>query len=449
MAGTSLIALIDDIAAIMDDVAAQTKVAAVKTGGVVGDDLALSADQVNGVKPERELPIIWQIAKGSMKNKAILIPAALGISAVAPSIIPLLLVAGGTYLVYEGGEKIVEKLFHNKHENHSENALEKQHLTKEDHDKIEKEKISGAIKTDLVLSGEIIVIALGATAGASLAVQALTLTGIGVGLTVGVYGVVAGIVKADDIGLHLMKKKDSPIQNWIGEKLVNGMPKFMKGLSVVGTAAMFTVGGGILAHNIPAVHHLVEVLPQALTSSGLGAMAVEAGVGIVGGLAAVGAMHFKEPVMNAISPVTNFVMGVKNKFFPTESEEKEIKLEKKKEAVNQVELKQEKKLEKNFEEEKVDVKPEFKKQGVEQVVLTSATNIDSRIKNFQSIVESKENTNYNSNVIADELNKIREEKPSEVNAKIDNLNKEEVVARMRNAKPMVEGVKSINSLTYR
>lgn len=339
MAGTSLIALIDDIGAIMDDVAAQTKVAAVKTGGVVGDDLAVSADQVNGVKPERELPIIWGIAKGSLKNKALLIPGALAVSAVAPALIPVALVAGGVYLVYEGGEKIVEKFFHKEHENHSENALEKKHLTKEDHDKIEKEKISGAIKTDLVLSGEIIIIALGSMAAAPLVTQAVALTGIGVGLTAGVYGVVAGIVKADDVGLHLMKKENSPIQNWIGEKLVNGMPKFMKGLSVVGTAAMFTVGGGILAHNIPAVHHLVEMLPHSITASGIGTMAIEASVGLVGGMMAVGAMHLKEPLMKAISPVTNLLKDFKEKVFPSEENKNTVSHEKKIDNILENELK--------------------------------------------------------------------------------------------------------------
>ncbi len=377
MAGTSLIALIDDIAAIMDDVALMSKVAAKKTAGVVGDDLAVSADQVNGVKPERELPIIWNIAKGSLKNKAILIPAALGISAVAPAVIPVLLIAGGTYLVYEGGEKIVEKLLHKEHENHSENSLEKKHLTKEEHEKIEKEKINGAVKTDLVLSGEIIVIALGSMAAAPLATQAIALGAIGVGLTAGVYGVVAGIVKADDVGLHLMEKKDSPIQNWIGEKLVNGMPKFMKALSVIGTAAMFTVGGGILAHNIPAVHHLVEMLPQALTSSGLGTMAVEAAVGLAGGFAAVGAMHFKEPVLNALSPVTKFFKDMKNKMFP--SEEPGVSIEKKIDLAVESSLRENSHLEKAIEAEP---KPQ------REFVLPSKDDSMSKIETFKPTTDN-------------------------------------------------------------
>jgi hypothetical protein len=389
MAGTSLIALIDDIGAIMDDVAAQTKVAAVKTGGVVGDDLAVSADQVNGVKPERELPIIWGIAKGSLKNKALLIPGALAVSAVAPALIPVALVAGGVYLVYEGGEKIVEKFFHKEHENHSENALEKKHLTKEDHDKIEKEKISGAIKTDLVLSGEIIIIALGSMAAAPLVTQAVALTGIGVGLTAGVYGVVAGIVKADDVGLHLMKKENSPIQNWIGEKLVNGMPKFMKGLSVVGTAAMFTVGGGILAHNIPAVHHLVEMLPHSITASGIGTMAIEASVGLVGGMMAVGAMHLKEPLMKAISPVTNLLKDFKEKVFPSEENKNTVSHEKKIDNILENELKKSGNIQDVVVEKKVSSTQEVKINlpSKEETLARMNVDVDLGAKNIPAILK--------------------------------------------------------------
>jgi len=300
MAGTTLLTLIDDISYLLDDVATMTKIAAKKTAGVVGDDLALNAGQVTGVQPERELPIIWEVTKGSLKNKIILIPAALGISAGYPLAIPPLLMLGGIYLCYEGSEKIVEKLFHKKHENNSENYLEKKSLTKEEHEIIEKEKINGAVKTDFVLSAEIIVIALGAGASMGLLTQALTLIGIGLGMTVGVYGLVAGIVKADDVGLHLMKNKDSKIKNWIGMQLVNGMPKFMKVLSVVGTAAMFTVGGGILAHNIGAVHHLVEMLPKTGLINAVGSMTIDAVVGLIVGFIAVGLMHFKDPIKNWI-----------------------------------------------------------------------------------------------------------------------------------------------------
>lgn len=296
MAGASLLTLIDDIGVILDDVAAMTKIAAKKTAGVVGDDLALNAGQVSGVKAERELPVIWAVAKGSFKNKLILIPAALAISAVAPWAITPLLMVGGIYLCYEGSEKIIEKLFHKSHENHSENALEQKHLTQEEHDKIEKEKIAGAVTTDFVLSAEIIVIALGSAATATLATQALSLSAIGIAMTVGVYGLVAGIVKADDAGLHLMEKK-SAFLNTIGKGLVYGMPKFMKVLSVLGTIAMFTVGGSILAHGIPDVHHLTDMLPKTGWVNTVGTMLIDIGVGLIGGFIAVGIMHvLKKPI---------------------------------------------------------------------------------------------------------------------------------------------------------
>lgn len=290
MAGASLLTLIDDISVILDDVSVMTKVAAKKTAGVVGDDLALNAGQVSGVKADRELPVVWAVAKGSFVNKLILIPAALAISAFAPwAIIPLLMV-GGIYLCYEGSEKIVEKLFHKQHENHSENALEQKQLTKEEHDRLEKEKIAGAVKTDFVLSAEIIVIALGSAASATFMTQALSLGVIGIAMTVGVYGLVAGIVKADDVGVHLMGK-DSTALKTVGKALVYGMPKFMKVLSVLGTVAMFTVGGSILSHGIPAVHHLTDMLPSAGWGQMVGSMLIDIGVGLLSGFVAVGIMH--------------------------------------------------------------------------------------------------------------------------------------------------------------
>lgn len=296
MAGASLLTLIDDIGAILDDVAAMTKIAAKKTSGVVGDDLALNAGQVAGVKPDRELPVVWAVAKGSMWNKVILIPLALLISFIAPWAITPLLMIGGLFLCYEGCEKIIEKLFHKNHENHSENALEMKELTPEEHTKIEKEKIKGAVKTDFILSAEIIVIALGAAATASIAAQALSLSLIGIVMTVGVYGLVAGIVKADDLGLHLMQK-DSSVAKAFGKALVLGMPKFMKVLSVVGTIAMFTVGGSILAHGIPATHYITDLLPSTGFVNTVGTMLVEIAVGLVCGFIAVGIMHLKDPIM--------------------------------------------------------------------------------------------------------------------------------------------------------
>lgn len=296
MAGASLLTLIDDIGAILDDVAAMTKIAAKKTSGVVGDDLALNAGQVAGVNPDRELPVVWAVAKGSFKNKLILIPLALLISAVAPWLITPLLMIGGLFLCYEGCEKIIEKLFHKQHENHSENALEMKELTPEDHSKLEKEKINGAVKTDFILSAEIIVISLGAAATATLATQALSLMIIGIAMTVGVYGLVAGIVKADDLGLHLMGKPSAVAQK-MGKALVYGMPKFMKVLSVVGTIAMFSVGGSIIAHGIPAMHSITDLLPTTGAMNLVSTMLVEIVVGLIAGFIVVGLMHFKEPIV--------------------------------------------------------------------------------------------------------------------------------------------------------
>lgn len=296
MAGSSLLTLIDDISTILDDVAAMTKIAAKKTSGVVGDDLALNAGQVAGVKPNRELPVVWAVAKGSLWNKVILIPLALLISFIAPWAITPLLMIGGLFLCYEGCEKIIEKLFHKQHENHSENALEMKELTPEEHSKLEKEKIKGAIKTDFILSAEIIVIALGAAATASIMAQALSLSLIGIVMTVGVYGLVAGIVKADDLGLHLMKKQSTVAQAF-GKALVLGMPKFMKVLSVVGTIAMFTVGGSILAHGIPATHYITDLLPSTGVVNTVGTMLIEIVIGLVCGFIVVGLMHFKEPIV--------------------------------------------------------------------------------------------------------------------------------------------------------
>lgn len=284
MSGTSLFALIDDISSILDKVAIQTQSTFVKTSGVVGDDLAVSANQVNGVKPERELPIVWSIAKGSLKNKAIIIPIALAFSYFAPALIPWILVVGGLYLVYEGGEGVVEHFSRSEHQDISENTLLSKNLTKEELEKIEKDKIQGAIKTDMVLSGEIIVIALGTMHSTPFVTQMLTLIGVGIGLTVGVYGVVAGIVKADDIGLHLMQKPNKTIQNWIGRQLVYGMPYFMKVIATIGSIAMFTVGGGILLHNIPFLHHLIDLIPKTLSGSWIGNVLIEYSFGIMIGV---------------------------------------------------------------------------------------------------------------------------------------------------------------------
>lgn len=247
MAGASLLALIDDIASILDDVAAMTKVAAKKTAGVLGDDLALNAQQVAGVNADRELPVVWAVAVGSLKNKAILVPAALAISALLPWLVTPLLMVGGLYLCFEGVEKLAHKFLHR-------DAAETPEA-----ETTEAEKIQGAIRTDFVLSAEIIVIALGTVADKPFMTQLAVLAGIGALMTVGVYGIVAAIVKMDDLGLHLVGKTNA-LARAIGRGLLLAAPKLMKTLAVLGTAAMFLVGGSILAHGLPAVHHVIEAL---------------------------------------------------------------------------------------------------------------------------------------------------------------------------------------------
>jgi uncharacterized protein len=259
MAGASLLTLIDDIATILDDVAVMTKVAAKKTAGVLGDDLALNAQQVAGVNADRELPVVWAVTKGSMKNKAILVPAALAISAFAPWAVTPLLMLGGAYLCYEGFEKLAHKFMHSKHEEDAHHAELVSALADPTVDMVafEKEKVQGAVRTDFILSAEIIVISLGTVADASFAQQVTVLAGIAAIMTVGVYGLVAGIVKLDDAGLYLTKKGNGIAQG-IGRVLLRAAPIMMKGLAIVGTAAMFMVGGGILVHGLPFVHHLIE-----------------------------------------------------------------------------------------------------------------------------------------------------------------------------------------------
>ena len=266
MAGSSLLLLIDDIATVLDDVALMTKVAAKKTAGVLGDDLALNAQQVSGVKADRELPVVWAVAKGSLRNKLILVPSALAISAFAPwAVIPLLML-GGAYLCYEGVEKLAHKWLH------SPDEIKAQHQqligalanTAVDIVAFEKDKIRGAIRTDFILSAEIIVITLGTVATASFGLQVAALSSIALIMTVGVYGLVAGIVKLDDAGLYLSQRHGAGVWHQLlrsmGNALVYAAPGLMKSLSVIGTAAMFLVGGGILTHGIPVLHHGIEQL---------------------------------------------------------------------------------------------------------------------------------------------------------------------------------------------
>jgi len=269
MAGASLLALIDDIASVLDDVALMTKVAARKTAGVLGDDLALNAQQVAGVRAERELPVVWAVAKGSFRNKLILVPAALLTSAVAPWAITPLLMVGGAYLCLEGVEKLAHTFLYASSEVESDHAATLAALSDPGTDLVtfEREKIQGAIRTDFVLSAEIIVIALGSAQQAAFATQAMVVAGIAVVMTIGVYGVVAGIVKLDDLGMHLLACRAQSL--WcklarpLGSAILWLAPWLMKTLSVVGTAAMFLVGGGILLHGLPQAHDWIHQAEQA------------------------------------------------------------------------------------------------------------------------------------------------------------------------------------------
>lgn len=259
MAAASLLALLDDIATVLDDVAVLTKVAAKKTAGVLGDDLALNAQQVTGVTADRELPVVWAVAKGSLLNKAILVPVAMLISVFAPWLITPLLMVGGAYLCFEGFEKLAHKFLHSPAEDEAHHADLAQALADPAIDLVafERDKIKGAIRTDFILSGEIIAITLGAVAGATFTTQFAVLAGVAVVMTAGVYGAVAGIVKLDDLGLYLVRTGRG-VSQVIGEGLLKAAPVLMRVLSVVGTAAMFLVGGGILTHGLPAAHHLIE-----------------------------------------------------------------------------------------------------------------------------------------------------------------------------------------------
>ena len=253
---SSLLLLLDDIATVLDDVAVMSKMAAKKTAGVLGDDLALNAQQVSGVRADRELPVVWRVAKGSFINKLILVPLALLISVVAPWLINPLLVIGGLFLSYEGVEKIMHTLQHKKAQTSKEAQLELIQ-TEQDLATYETEKIKGAVRTDFILSAEIVVISLGTVAAASFLTKVTVLSVIAVAMTVGGYGFVALIVKIDDIGLYLTEQAANFKQR-IGRGLLAFAPILMKTLSVVGTAAMFLVGGGIINHAIPFVHHFTE-----------------------------------------------------------------------------------------------------------------------------------------------------------------------------------------------
>lgn len=266
MASGSLLVLLDDIAAVLDDVALMTKVAAKKTSGVLGDDLALNAQQVNGVRADRELPVVWAVAKGSFINKLILVPCALLISAFIPWAIMPLLMMGGAFLCFEGAEKLAHKYLHPKKSVHDQHDNTPSEQALEDLAAYEKTKIKGAIRTDFILSAEIIAITLGVVAQTKFLNQVIVMSGIAIVMTVGVYGLVAGIVKLDDLGYYLSRKKNRIIKA-LGNGLVNVAPYLMKALSIVGTAAMFMVGGGILTHGIPTIGHGIETITAMASST--------------------------------------------------------------------------------------------------------------------------------------------------------------------------------------
>jgi predicted DNA repair protein MutK len=266
VAASSLLALIDDIATVLDDISVMTKVAARKTAGVLGDDLALNAQQVAGVRADRELPVVWAVAKGSLRNKLILVPAALAIGALAPWAVMPLLMLGGAYLCYEGFEKLAHKLLSSPAEDQRHHRDITRALVEPEIDllALENDRIQGAIRTDFILSAEIIVITLGTVADVAFGTQVAVVAAIALIMTVGVYGLVAGIVKLDDAGLHLSRQSGeglaARLQRRIGRGIIAAAPGLMKTLSVVGTAAMFLVGGGILAHGLPGLHDLAHAI---------------------------------------------------------------------------------------------------------------------------------------------------------------------------------------------
>jgi predicted DNA repair protein MutK len=289
---TSLLALLDDITTVLDDVAVLSKLAAKKTSGVLGDDLALNAQQVTGVAAERELPVVWAVAKGSFINKAILVPAALAISAWAPWAVTPLLMLGGAFLCFEGVEKLAHKFLHS-----AEDAAHEQALSAAvqnpavDLVALERDKIKGAVRTDFILSAEIIAITLGTVAASDFMTRLLVLSSIALIMTVGVYGLVAGIVKLDDAGLYLSRQAGAAQQR-LGAWILAAAPWLMKALSVAGTAAMFLVGGGILTHGIPGAHDLIHHAVQALSGNslvqGLLSLLADAVTGVVAGVLCLG-----------------------------------------------------------------------------------------------------------------------------------------------------------------
>ena len=258
LAGSSLLTLLDDIATLLDDISLMGKLAAKKTAGVLGDDLSLNAQQVSGVRANRELPVVWSVAKGSLLNKVILVPLALLISAFIPWAITPLLMVGGAFLCFEGVEKVLHSLHARKHKEDPQQAQERLNaIAKQDPKQYERDKVKGAIRTDFILSAEIVAITLGIVADAPLLNQVLVLSGIAMLVTVGVYGLVGIIVKLDDLGYWLVERPGA-LAKTVGKGLLVVAPWLMKVLSIVGTLAMFLVGGGIVVHGIAPLHHAIE-----------------------------------------------------------------------------------------------------------------------------------------------------------------------------------------------
>ena len=304
MAGASLLTLLDDIATVLDDVAVMSKVAARKTAGVLGDDLALNAQQVSGVRAEREIPVVWAVAKGSFRNKLILVPAALLISAFAPWLITPMLLLGGLFLCFEGFEKVVEKMLHPVGPKDSD-ELELMDAA-EDLVEFEKTKIQGAIRTDFILSAEIIVIALGTVQESAMLTQVLVVSVIALLMTIGVYGLVAGIVKLDDAGLYLARTSEpGTLKRGFGESLIKAAPYLMKFLAIVGTIAMFLVGGGIVVHSMPYSHILIDHLVQQASVVPGGALMlpafVNAAIGLLSGAAVLFLVTVYRRVRDAVA----------------------------------------------------------------------------------------------------------------------------------------------------
>lgn len=285
MAAGGLLALLDDIAVLLDDIAVMSKVAATKTAGIVGDDLAVSTQALVGVDPKRELPIVWRVAKGSFKNKFILVPAALFLAAFAEWAITPLLMVGGAFLCYEGAEKLIHAIKPTKEDqDHKAEITAAAHVSADALLEVEKRKIAEAVNTDFILSAEIVAVSLGAVKEMDFAVQAGVLAGIGIGMTVAVYGLVGCIIKFDDLGMYFMRQKSRALQK-AGAGILKMMPYFMKTLSVVGTIAMFSVGGGIILHGIPAAAHALHDLGT------LANILIATAAGVVVGLITVPVAH--------------------------------------------------------------------------------------------------------------------------------------------------------------